>query len=99
MAAGAAAAWSPYGLRLRDAEAQALPLGVSFDPAPFTIGVASGDPAGDSVVLWTRVVDEPLLEDAQEQMPEQVEVSWAIATDPRMRRVVKSGTTIAHRGR
>ncbi len=97
MAAGAAAAWSPYGLRLRDAEAQALPLGVSFDPAPFTIGVASGDPAGDSVVLWTRVVDEPLLEDAQEQMPEQVEVSWAIATDPRMRRVVKSGTTIAHR--
>lgn len=97
VAAGGAAAFSPYGLRLDQAEAQALPLGVAFDPAPFTIGVASGDPTADSVILWTRLVDEPLLIDAHERLPETVEVSWAVAEDPRMTRVVRSGTTTARR--
>ena len=27
---------------------------------PFTLGVASGDPAPDDVVLWTRLAPEPL---------------------------------------
>lgn len=63
-AAGAGLAALPFGRRLSDprAVAQSAPLGVAFDPAPFTLGVASGDPTGASVVLWTRLAPEPLLE-------------------------------------
>src|SRR5680860_632002 len=28
-------------------------------PSPFTLGVASGDPLPDSVVLWTRLAPDP----------------------------------------
>ena len=31
-----------------------------FTRYPFTLGVASGDPWPDSVVLWTRLAPEPL---------------------------------------
>ena len=30
-------------------------------PAPFTLGVASGDPVPDGVVLWTRLAPDPLV--------------------------------------
>ena len=32
----------------------------SFNAYPFTLGVASGDPLPDGVVLWTRLAPEPL---------------------------------------
>lgn len=31
-----------------------------FSSYPFTLGVASGDPLSDSVVLWTRLAPDPL---------------------------------------
>jgi len=95
-AAGAGLAALPFGRRLSDprAVAQSAPLGVAFDPAPFTLGVASGDPTGTSVVLWTRLAPEPLVE-AGAALPERVEVDWVVAEDPRLRRVVRSGTTVA----
>ena len=31
-----------------------------FSDYPFTLGVASGDPLSDSVVLWTRLAPDPL---------------------------------------
>ncbi len=93
-AAGAGGLLLPYGVGLtRDqAHAQMMPLGVAFDPAPFPLGVASGDPTADSVILQTRLSDDPFNLDAPwGSIPEDVEVRWAVAADPRMRRVVASG--------
>src|SRR5687767_12204339 len=60
---------------------------------PFTLGVASGDPAPDSVVLWTRLAPEPL---AGGGMPrERVEVEWQVAEDEGMSRVVRNGRVTA----
>lgn len=60
---------------------------------PFTLGVASGDPAPDGVVLWTRLAPDPLNGGG---MPSQnVAVEWQVATDERMSRVVKRGSAIA----
>ncbi|HEY1175067.1 MAG TPA: PhoD-like phosphatase N-terminal domain-containing protein, partial [Phytomonospora sp.] len=36
---------------------------------PFTLGVASGDPTPDGVVLWTRLAVEPFAEDGLGGMP------------------------------
>jgi len=32
-----------------------------FASTPFTLGVASGDPSADGMVLWTRLATEPLV--------------------------------------
>jgi len=48
----------------------------------FLHGVASGDPLGDRVILWTRVTSAEA----------EVEVAWLIATDPELQDVVASGT-------
>ncbi|WP_254544600.1 alkaline phosphatase D family protein [Halomarina pelagica] len=61
---------------------------------PFTLGVASGDPLPDSVVLWTRLAPEPLSEAGG--MPDrQVPVQWEIATDEAMDDTVGRGTAKA----
>ena len=72
----------------------ALQRPVSFASDPFTLGVASGDPAPDSVVLWTRLAPSPL-ETGGGLPPDAFEVTWEVAEDEQMRRVVKSGTTLA----
>ena len=36
-----------------------------FSGYPFTLGVASGDPQADGVVLWTRLAPKPLAEDGR----------------------------------
>jgi hypothetical protein len=41
----------------------------SFSGYPFTLGVASGDPLPDGVVLWTRLAPGPLAEDGPGGMP------------------------------
>jgi alkaline phosphatase D len=71
-----------------------------LDPAritadPFTLGVASGDPLPDSVLLWTRLAPTPYQADGG--LPAQrVPVAWEIALDDRFRRVVRRGTATAH---
>ncbi|WP_435159226.1 alkaline phosphatase D family protein [Haladaptatus sp. DFWS20] len=61
---------------------------------PFTLGVASGDPLPDSVVLWTRLAPEPLQADGG--MPDKkVPVAWKVATRENMQQVVKDGTVYA----
>lgn len=68
----------------------------SFPTNPFTLGVASGDPTPDGVVLWTRLAPEPLALDGNGGMdPVKVPVHWMVATDDRMRRVVRRGVTFA----
>jgi len=61
---------------------------------PFTLGVASGDPLPNSVVLWTRLAPEPLDDDGG--MPDRdVVVQWAIAEDEEMSDKVGKGTAKA----
>lgn len=63
---------------------------------PFTLGVASGDPFHDSVVLWTRLAPDPLAEDGLGGMPDQtVEVQWQISHDENFTTLVSSGTVEA----
>jgi alkaline phosphatase D len=60
---------------------------------PFTLGVASGDPAPDSVVLWTRLAPDPMNGGG---MPGQrFPVQWKVAHDDRMSDVVREGTVLA----
>src|SRR2546423_6399606 len=67
----------------------------AFSANPFTLGVASGDPAPDGFVLWTKIAPKPL--DRGGGMPKRpVEVGWSVATDPAMRQVSRKGTAIAH---
>lgn len=62
--------------------------------SPFTLGVASGDPLSDSVILWTRLAADPFAPDGG--MPSRdVAVEWEIAADEGMRRVVRRGTAAA----
>lgn len=50
----------------------------------FRHGVASGDPLGDRVILWTRVSPVDVLERAAGEIP----VSLVVATDPELTQVV-----------
>ena len=63
---------------------------------PFTLGVASGDPLPDAVVLWTRLA--PRAYEPGNGLPEQgaVRVEWQVARDEHFRRVVGRGTATAH---
>ena len=64
-----------------------------FSGYPFSLGVASGDPLPDGVVLWTRLAPDPLNGGG---MPDiNVPVRWQIAADESMRQVVKVGTVMA----
>ncbi|GAB3603018.1 alkaline phosphatase PhoD [Kineococcus gypseus] len=63
---------------------------------PFTLGVASGEPAPDGFVLWTRLAPEPYAEDGRGGMPDRdVPVQWEVSRDPQFRRVVRRGTEVA----
>ncbi|OLR90580.1 alkaline phosphatase D family protein [Actinokineospora bangkokensis] len=63
---------------------------------PFTLGVASGDPTEDGVVLWTRLAPDPLAPDGHGGMPNRViPVQWQLAADERFTRVVRAGVGFA----
>ena len=57
---------------------------------PFGLGVASGDPAPDGFVLWTRLLalDDPLPATA-------LPVRWEVAEDAAFRRIVQRGSSLA----
>jgi alkaline phosphatase D len=63
---------------------------VRFTGYPFTLGVASGCPFPDSVVLWTRLAPEPLNGGGME--PGRVEVRWEMASDEHFHTVVQQGS-------
>ncbi|MGW2615257.1 alkaline phosphatase D family protein [Streptomyces sp. NPDC001500] len=93
---GAAAALA-FAVNLPAAGAAAA---AELDPAripddPFTLGVASGDPLPDSVLLWTRLAPAPYRPDGG--LPaRRVTVGWELAHDERFRHVVRRGTVTAH---
>lgn len=64
---------------------------LSFNPAlkPFYHGVASGDPLGDRVIIWTRVTPDSGFAGA-------ASVEWRMALDTGMTQIVQSGTHTTH---
>jgi alkaline phosphatase D len=64
-----------------------------FNDSPFTLGVASGDPTADGIVLWTRLAPEPA--DPTALGRAAVPVGWRVALDQRMRFVVARGVAVA----
>jgi alkaline phosphatase D len=65
-----------------------------FSDDPFALGVASGDPLHDRVVLWTRLAPRPLDEDGGME-PEAVPVRWQVAHDEGFTRILREGETQA----
>ncbi|MGW7070111.1 alkaline phosphatase D family protein [Streptomyces sp. NPDC054855] len=62
---------------------------------PFTLGVASGDPQPDSVLLWTRLAPAPY--EPGNGLPNQrVVVEWELAHDAGFQRVARRGFEITH---
>jgi alkaline phosphatase D len=66
-----------------------------FSAYPFSLGIASGDPLSDGVVLWTRLAPRPL-EPGGGLGADPVEVAWQIAEDEAMNHVVQRGTATAN---
>jgi len=60
---------------------------------PFSLGVASGCPRPDRVVLWTRLAPMPLDGGGKGEAP--VDVTWEIAEDERFTRLAARGTVRA----
>lgn len=60
---------------------------------PFTLGVASGYPQPDGIMLWTRLAPDPLAGGGMP--PHSATVAWEVAHDEHFRHIVRSGTTIA----
>ncbi|MGW4408470.1 alkaline phosphatase D family protein [Nonomuraea sp. NPDC004702] len=59
---------------------------------PFQLGVASGEPTPDGVVLWTRLAMDPVALDGLGGMPDRVvPVQWQLASDENFRHVVRQG--------
>ncbi|MDX2643789.1 alkaline phosphatase D family protein [Streptomyces sp. PA03-1a] len=81
----------PLGGTAAAAEASA----VQITENPFTLGVASGDPMPDSVLLWTRLAPRPY-ETGSGLPQKRFKVRWELAHDERFTRVTKRGTVDAH---
>jgi alkaline phosphatase D len=64
---------------------------VSADP--FTLGVASGSPLPDGVVLWTRLAPDPL--HGGGLPPRAANVEWELAADENFRTIVRRGVATA----
>src|SRR5262247_2520469 len=64
-----------------------------FSADPFSLGVASGDPFPDSVVLWTRLAPDPLNGGGMPQSA--VTVRWEVAEDEQMKKIVQRGSESA----
>ena len=70
--------------------------GPAAPPDAFQLGVASGDPTSDGVVLWTRLAPDPLAEDGHGGMPGRpYAVAYEVAEDERFRRIVARGSALA----
>ena len=64
-----------------------------FRSDPFTLGIASGSPREDSVVLWTRLAPQPLQSGGLD--PVALAVRWEVAHDESFRRIARRGESIA----
>ena len=74
----------------RAATARAHP---PYIPEVFSLGVASGDPTPDGIVLWTRLCPDPLNGGGLDEEP--YGVRYEIAADPDFNTIVQRGTANA----
>jgi alkaline phosphatase D len=65
-----------------------------FERDPFSLGVASGYPTADGVVLWTRLATDPLAPDGG-MSPAAVPVTWEVSADEQFRRIARRGIAYA----
>jgi len=65
-----------------------------FASNPFTLGVASGDPLPDGVVLWTRLAPSPLGRSGEGIPDGMITVEWIVASDERLSQIVQRGTSL-----
>ncbi len=92
---GAAATGGALAAKPLFAQTPSAPIATPvFGANPFTLGIASGEPLPDGVVLWTRLAPQPFEEDGG--MPRNpVEVQWQVAHDEQMNRISQHGTALA----
>ncbi|MBU4433930.1 MAG: alkaline phosphatase D family protein [Alphaproteobacteria bacterium] len=65
-----------------------------FNTYPFQLGIASGDPAPDGFVIWTRLAPAPFeIGYGMPMVP--VEVTWEVAADAGFKTVVAKGVAVA----
>ena len=80
---------------------QAVPARAQSGPSPgfhrwpFALGVASGEPAPDGMVIWTRLAPEPLAPLGGMPAAGAVELGWEVAEDERFARIARRGTALA----
>ncbi len=63
---------------------------ITFAAYPFTLGVASGYPQADAVVLWTRLAPFPAVPQGG-LVETRIPVRWELAEDEAMTRIVQQG--------
>jgi alkaline phosphatase D len=56
---------------------------------PFTLGIASGEPSPDGLLLWTRILPDEF--DPLHLPAADVDVRWELAEDDRFARITRSG--------
>jgi phosphodiesterase/alkaline phosphatase D-like protein len=93
-ATGAAAALAVAGTLPGLHTAESATRDTRFRTPLFTLGIASGDPLPDGVVIWTRLAPQPL-EPFGGMDRRIVPVLWEVAEDEAFRRVVRRGTAHA----
>ncbi|MGH8590830.1 MAG: PhoD-like phosphatase N-terminal domain-containing protein, partial [Gammaproteobacteria bacterium] len=72
---------------------RAAPRTPRFTSYPFALGVASGYPTENGVVVWTRLAPDPLQGGGMGALP--IEVAWEVAHDECFRRIARRGVTLA----
>ena len=65
-----------------------------FESNPFTLGVASGDPEPDGVVIWTRLAPKAL-EAGGGMAARLVQVRWELSADEGFTDIVQKGDALA----
>lgn len=65
-----------------------------FSDFPFALGVASGDPASDGFVIWTRIAPRPFEPHSGTPMS-ALPVAWEVAEDDRFRTIAAKGEALA----
>jgi alkaline phosphatase D len=84
-----AAAWSLAAAGVLSPSSARSARAPRFESYPFTLGVASGCPRPNGIVLWTRLAPDPL--HAGGMAPEAVDVRWELARDQGFRQIVRRG--------
>lgn len=89
--AAAALAWQQLFANPASAQVEVAPWTTSANV--FSLGVASGEPRPDSVVLWTRLAPLPLMADGG-MPPRPITIMWEVAYDEQFYRIARSGSTV-----